>query len=667
MKKLFMVGGELGHPDRFVFKRWVKKNNIDYPRRGVDDFPVDYPPNEKILKESKKLGLFNCFRIPYNPTKKKILLAEPEKYYLIIDLFRATLDHQRPEVKKKFHNYHKFLTHYYDNIFNISHRYPERVWLCAFGEMDSCCPWPEFCFRTKEEAFKYWKKTFFTRQVGSNDPKGFWEYIRKRKINWRKENIMVQCGMVFSIHHYFHWGFRFVWLERGCGLSNLQMGIAFLRGGARQYNGLWGIDFSTHHPMKNQLTWYDEKGRRGGWSESLMVRSWLVAYLSGANLIFQESSNYTHWIFDSKKNIKLSPAGSLSKRFAEFVFKEIESKGEPYTPVAILVNFSHGYDGRHSCMLKQPYLWGGRMSLSPEDYHIDNLIEIFFPHHNQSWGMFEMVFNPDVPWKSQEEYLEKLKDGYDMRPFERGHIVNSPFGDIVDIIVDKGNLKKLEKYQIVFIGGLLSLKGNKWKYLKDYVKSGGILVGSYEQLSQEFLAEIGVYKEGGNWAYDIIKCNCCNKEYGGYRYAYSKLKVMSGKVLCENSKKIPLAWEISYGKGKVIVGAVPFFQDISSSTILPVMAHIFNKIVAPLCIISADPPLQIITSKGDGFILAGIFNNSEREWNGFITIQKEGSILSIVDIWNKKTVFKESRKTPFKFRDTVEPFGFKVYYITLTD
>lgn len=666
-KDLFILGGEAGYPDKFTFKRVVEQNIIDIPRKGMDDFPLDYPPNREVLKETKRIGLFNGFRLNCNPTEENFSDCEPGKYYFIMDLLRATIDYQRPGVKEKFPDYNAFLEDYYDRIFDIINAHPDTAWVCAVGEMDSSCPWPAHNFRTKDEALKYWKDVFFSKKVGSNDPEGLHRYFKSREIDYRKANVIVHCAMVFSVHHYFDWGFRFVWMERGCGLSNVQMGIAFLRGAARQYSGLWGLDFSTHHPQRNQLTWYDEQGRRrGGWTESLMIRSWMAAYLSGANFVHEEGENYTHWIFDSKGNFKLSPAGRLSQRFADFTLREHTERGATYAPVAMLVAFHHGYDGRHSIALREPYLWGGRIAPGPDDRNIDNIIEMFFPRHNKSWGMFDEAFNPSVPWKSEGEYLQMLKDGYDMRPFEEGHLVTSPYGDILDVLVDTADRKNLGRYPLIFMGGLTGYQVGREKELKAYIETGGTLAGSYEQFPQEILEELGIVKRGSGWDYDKIKCTCCGNEYGGNRYGFLNLDVPVGKVLCTNHNGIPLAWEIAAGKGRIILSAVPYCQDIPGSAILPVFRHIFGELIAPLCIVSADPAdLQVITNTGDGFILTGVFNNTANPWNGAIRINKQGRIAGITDVWNKAPVFAGEINTPMEFRDTINPFDFKVYRVAL--
>jgi len=666
-KDLFLLGGESILVDDFIWRRWVEKDIPDMPRKPEDDFPVMYPPEEKIVQASKELGLFNTFRLPCHPCPERIKVCEVGKYYLLIDLFRATLDYQRPGVKKNFPDFFSFLENYYDGIFNLLLAHPEKSWGVICGEMDSCCPWPEHFFRNKKEAYQFWKKVFFSQQVGSNQPGSFFSYLRRHRIDYRKANLMVHAAMLFALHHYYHWGFRFVWLERGCGLSNLQLGVAFLRGAARQYNGRWGFDFSTHHPHRNQPTWYDKSGqRRGGWTESLMIRSWMTGFLSGANLIHQETSSYTHWIFDEKGNFRLSPAGKLAKKFADFTLRKHPQRGKTITPIALVLNFYHGFDSRHSILLRHPFVWGNRVPVTAEDWQIANLFDFFFPGHSQSWGGFDEAFNPRVFWKSQWEYLQMLKEGYDMRPYETGHLVNSAYGDCVDVFVDTAGIKTLTGYKLVFLAGKVDFSSKFSTVLDEYVKDGGTIIAAVNQLPEKMLNQLGVQNQGRKWEYDLLTCTRCGEKFGGDRYEYFLLQVPEGKILGRNHLGQPLVWESKYKKGTVILTGVPFSQDIAARRILPLLAHIYGRLVRKVIPVIATPqPIQLIANQDPDFFLVGALNNSPSPWKGCLHLQfgERRKVIRIQEIWKEEEIFTGEKFLPFSFSDTIAPFDFKIYKI----
>jgi len=668
-KDIFIIGGESLLMDEYLFRQFVEANNPDYPRKGNDDFPLDYPDDSKTLAASKKLRLYNGFRLYANPTKERLAACEPDKYYFIMDLFRVKHDYGRPESKERFPDYDAFFEDYYGGLFRFLATHPETSWGTVTGEADTCCAWPKECFRTKEEAYKFWKETFFGLKEGSNKP-NFYACLKKHGIDYRTSNLLVQCGMLWSIHHYYDWGFRFVWLERGCGLSNVQLGAAFLRGAARQYDGgLWGFDFSTHHPHRNQCTWYDKEGRRrGGWTESLTIRSWMTGFLAGAHFVHEETSNLTHWVFDEQGNVELSKTGRLAQRFADFTLRNHPQRGEPFAPIGLVLNFRHGYDARHSIVLRQPYVWGGRMPLRSEDWNIGNLLDFFFPDHSLAWGMFDEALNPSVPWKSQWEYLEMLKNGHDMRPYEAGHLVNSAFGDCLDVLVDTADEKALSRYPVLFLGGNPDYAGKKSSAFEQYLQKGGILIGSYDQLPEEILRGAGVKKTGGNWDYDLTVCAACGREFGGDRYGYHFLTVPRGTVLGRTHDSIPLAWEIPYGKGTLVLTAVAFSQDIPGKRILPLFAHLFEKYVRRELLVCAGPePLQLTVNRGDGFLLVGVFNNGATPWRGSITVNAGAGkmVERIEELWYESEVFTGKCALPFSFADTIAPFDFKIYRIAL--
>lgn len=672
----FVFSGEGCIIDDFIFQKQKKAAHIDVPRKGGPyDFPVDYPDWKETLEEFKKHGFFDGYRITCDPNPGKVAACEPDKYFFIMDMLRATLDFTRPGVKEKYNgDFQKFLEDYYRNILDIIMKYPDNAWGCAVGEMDSCCKWPENNFRNKKEAYRFWEKTFFESRIGSNNPCDLFRYLENNGLDYRNINIMVQTGLLFSIHYYYHWGFRFVWLERGCGLSNVQLGAAFLRGASRQFSGkkgdkYWGFDFSLHHPHHNQLTWYDSQGRRmGGWTESLMLRSWMTAYLSGADLVHAEGANYSSFIFDEKGIADISPAGKTALEFHDFVKNKLPDRGETYAPVALMLNFYHGFDARHSIKHREPLLWGNKVPLNDGDYNISNTLELFFPGHDESWGAFDEAFNPDVPWKDMWDYLDFLKKGHDMRPYEKGHLVESPFGDCVDVLLDNATEKNLSRYKIIILAGKHDLDCTKSKRLLKWVEKGGVLISSYDQIPEFLRKELAVDKTSSGWDYDSTVSLEDNKKFGGCRYGFYSLKIKNGKALAENHNGVPLAWEIPFGKGKLVLSAVPYSQDVPAKRILPVLKHVFGKYIDGVLELKAEPEgLELILSSGKNFKAASVFNHYEKEWKGKIKVNV-GSIksdkITVRDIWNNTPVDFRKNGEWINLHDTVEPFSFKIYKIT---
>ena len=228
-------------------------------------------PNAQYLPAeiTKDLGLGNLFRIlgdfvPFTKGTIHSLLKGGDS--IIVDFFRC---HQKS----------------IDLVVEEMGKFPHRIWGCLFGELDSGCPWEKHkgFFSSKKEAAD-WFKEFVSNeqsQIGGRKIKGkkIKNILKQGAIKKLKLPLVAHCAMPFSIQYYYQWGFPFVWLERNCWLDNTQIGILFLRGLAKQYGGMWGLDFSPWGGITRIPTSYNRKGiRLGGITESLLLRQWITAF-----------------------------------------------------------------------------------------------------------------------------------------------------------------------------------------------------------------------------------------------------------------------------------------------------------------------------------------------------------------------------------------------------
>jgi len=251
-------------------------------------------------------------------------------------------------------------------------------------------------------------------------------------------------------HYGCEWGCDIVGSETGENINSTQMHIAFTRGAARQYAKPWLIDFSSWYgpsmydadPVKH---WGDNSGPDHGHSISLHLRTYYLGYMAGAEAVYAEGG----WLncFASQTpgpdgTLPLSPLGEQAARFYRFTQRHPE-RGIPYAPVGLLLDFYHGIYpgfGKKLSWNAFPYTAG--------DQEILDVWETFFPN------------SLDVQEKKNE----------------KGYLVASPYGDIVDVLLSNASALTLANYPVVLLAGDHAFKAPLPGRLRDYVWQGRTLL-----------------------------------------------------------------------------------------------------------------------------------------------------------------------------------------------
>ena len=650
------------------------------------------PPDTRVLshiQQSKELGLCNGFRVftDFWGLKSKELdeLIEGGNYFVIIDLFRC-------------------LPGTIDMIMRKMEKHGESVWGCALGERDDCCRWEDHAgnFRTKKEAaqwFKKWvldeawvwkrprrnrpMKTVYLKDLKSRFlPHGnIADYLRNRsQKHERVGNLSAHAGSLFALHHYYEWGFDMVWLERNCYLTNVQLGVAFLRGAANQYNRYWGLDFSPWGALfKAKLVHYDKNGvHRGGFSESLLIREWMVAFAAGANFLFQEYSSCTHWLDPDAvtSNPQLSPAGELARKFADFALRRHSDRGRPYVPAALMLEHDHGWDPPR---WEEPYfVWGNKIPYGPAERMIEYFFDWAFPDYKMSSIGYEVGCNPDVPWQTAEEYDAMFKAGCDIRPFDKGILSASRWGDSFDVVLDNCRLDVLKGYPALFLLGRVTLAGRHLKKFRRYVEDGGILLLNSNQIfgheelyfSDDWDASLTEFLgvnpiSFSDELFGPVQCRLCKKKLTERRFVYSHYEPITAEVICQAYNGTALAFSNKIGKGKVILMAPHYLLGLRKEGLLNIGQHLLDHVMEPLSIVRVrGPDMQyLVNQKNDGLFVT-LINNGPAAWSGEVRIKASGNPWAVKEIWREKDVRFKIEKNEILFRDKLKPFDFKVYEVS---
>jgi len=253
----------------------------------------------------------------------------------------------------------------------------------------------------------------------------------------------------FPWHHYAaEMGFDHIGSEIGENINGYQWHIALTRGAARQFHRPWFIDFSAWHgPSITDYSpgriWGENSGPDHGHSMSLFERSLFLAYMSGAGQITAEAGGAISFLtdLDADGHYRLSPYGAVCRRLGRFT-RAHPDVGVPCTPFAVVLDHDHGaYPG-----------FGKRRAFWHFDYTAGDTM---------TWDLVERI------WPGGWEVMGRN---------EAGTLVNGPYGDTFDILLQNATQEVLNSYPCLILSGDVRLSEADARRYRSYVLQGGTLV-----------------------------------------------------------------------------------------------------------------------------------------------------------------------------------------------
>jgi hypothetical protein len=648
------------------------------------------PGRESHLAACRRLGIGNGVRIAtdirgLSEQELETLLTKND--FIQVDLFRLVNASLRSM----------------DLVLGKMRSHGAKVWGCVCGETDvafTYSRWNRFpCnFRSRREAARWHKKWLLEEALvlsgASCKPKrngpvrlkdlksrflaggNLAEHIRRGCPDWTL-NLMMQCGFPTLVHEYFEYGFEAVAMEQNINLGNMQIAMAFLRGAARQYSGSWMLDLSSHASTPGRFTpaWYDSKGRRqDGYSESLVEREFMTAFLSGCDTVLMENDGTNYWRHGTRQRI-ISPLGKKARDFSDFALRRHPDRGEPVTPVALLVDHYHGWAQPHWGF--EHLVWGNRVPVEPGDLMTEAFFELAFPGYKMASHGFMSNFNPAFPFKTNKAYLQALTRGVDMRPYEAGYLTPSRWGDIFDVITDHGAVEDLKRYPVIFLLGTIKLTPALREKLTRYVEAGGtLLLHSQNLVTADDEAWAGYLNKGMNWLkMPQVVWKGESKIYhdGFMEYTFAQplpgVRVLASDVSPAFSDsrlqdsigdpmpvRPPMVLSHRMGKGSIMTFMPWYCQPAGNKKILDFVVAGLDRIIRPLlpaCV--KGPPAEIIFNRaGNRSLRVGIFNHSENDWAG--TVAPAKPFTSCRDIWREKDMRFSAGKVSLR----LDPYDYSV-------
>jgi hypothetical protein len=404
-------------------------------------------------------------------------------------------------------------------------------------------------------------------------------------------------------------------LERGNDeLGDLSTGIAYLRGAARQYGRGWGIDISTWRGSTNAATTYSPSGTLlGGWSDSYIRRECYMAFLSGAMLIQAEATTYSY------PNGQLNPFGVAAREFADFALRRHSDLGQPWTPVALLVDPDSGFDTKHGPFNQYDYVWYQNIPYTSGDSMTNQFYRLAYPNHWLHGLAPGAPFADSAGLPDPVQFQKYLAAGNDPRPFEP--MPTTRWGGLMDVITTRATSDVLARYPVILMMGGVQLDARLRSDLTNWVAAGGTLVMNAAQAGSEDQSLAGVSFDN-----TAPKTSTVSKWIAGDTvrtepaYRYSVVRPDTASVLATSDSGDPLITANPVGSGRVILTTPAYLQPISGDSILGIGVQLLDWLFqqyAPAQV--TGPPIAYVVNQVPGKLVVGLFNSTASTWNGTVS------------------------------------------------
>jgi len=407
------------------------------------------------------------------------------------------------------------------------------------------------------------------------------------------------------------WGARTAGYESSaCTSSILGMRWAFMRGAARQHAGLTATYRSCNFGDASTIF---SKGSSFSSPQNLLDNYYSVfsgagmtwykfdiwyQYMAGSSMFYHEQGFDEWWRPGGTSaagihEVQLSPKGKLVDRFLRLT-AAAPDRGTPFTPVAFLVDYAHGWEP------------------AP-----------FWPNSFKNWHGHQDRFRFGIHERMLEEYLWTAY--YPIGPESEKPITGTNevylpgvFGDIFDVIFAYPEVKKwrtLDTYPVVIVAGEIELTEPEGRRLAQYVDNGGTLLVADAHLSGPGLAALSLPKTGNPVEAEGYKWLGGQDMQPSQRYrcrpieAPTRLRATewSHKVLARTPDGASFCASEDRGRGRLIYLSVPHGLGINREA-HPVLARLLAHLTRGLMPVEVEGDVEWLVSRSDKGWLVTLLN-----------------------------------------------------------
>lgn len=389
------------------------------------------------------------------------------------------------------------------------------------------------------------------------------------------------------------WGSRTLGYESSaCTFSLLPMRWAFMRGIARQgqhltctYRSCNFGDASTifsnlqsyHTPQAILDNYYSVYSGAGMTWYKMDI--W-YQYMAGASMFYHEQGFDEFWkpggtAAAGVQEVQLSPKGKLVDRFLRVTTREPD-RGTPYTPVAFLVDYAHGWEPAS--------FWPTAFN----NWHQNPDRFLRGDHERMLQEYFSCAYHPIG--RESERPITATSEIY----------VPGVFGDIFDVICAYPEIERwrtLDTYPVVIAVGEIELTRPEGRRLAEYVDRGGTLLVADAHLTGPGRQELGLPEtaadaeaDGYHWLGETVV-------QPSARFRYRPILLPSGaRSLATTPTGECFCAALDRGNGRLIYLSVPYGLAIGRQAI-PVVARLMAHLTRGLVPVEVEGEVEWLVNR----------------------------------------------------------------------
>lgn len=401
----------------------------------------------------------------------------------------------------------------------------------------------------------------------------------------------------------FDWGARTVGYESAAATSSvLSMRMAFMRGAARQHQGLLatyrscnfgdastifsnGASFTTpQNLLDNYYSVYSGAGMT--WYKFDIWHQ----YMAGSSMFYHEQGFDEFWkpggtTAAGVHPVQLSPKGKLVDRFLRVTAGDFD-RGHPFTPAAFLVDYAHGWE-------PAPF-WPNSFKNWHE--HADRFL--FGDHEKMLEEYFWTAYHPIGP--ESEEPITATNEVY----------LPGVFGDIFDVVFaypDVSKWRTIDTYPLVIAAGEIELTEDEGRRLAEYVSRGGTLVVADAHLTGPGAALLGLPETSAQVEASEYRWLDSPELHASPRFRYKPIQANAGRALARTASGDTFCAAVDSGAGRLIYLSIPHGMTIGRQA-SPVLARLLAHATRGLLPVEVRGDVEWMLNKTDAGWNVTLFN-----------------------------------------------------------
>lgn len=496
-----------------------------------------------------------------------------------------------------------------------------------------------------------------------------------------------RLGFVSGLHRLASQGLDAVLVERANDdVSDLQTGIAFARGAARQHGCRWGIDLSLWWGVINGCV----EGLPGAYHKACL----LAAFFAGADIVAIEGADM---LYDGAAG-EPGPLGVDLDEAARLA-SSIE-RGKLEAPVAVMLPADHGW--------MTPAYWetrGGGWNYArierPHGYRgVDGLFAAAFPGSNFAmdpypFGGFSCEEPPASPFAlscvtptfaphPEDSYsapvplpFGRFTDRHRARgtlhqrrvdPFPFRPMGASRWGDVFDVLTDEAAFSVLERYAVLVIAGPVTLSEKMLVDLKAFVRAGGCVVlpagvltpGNADLAGLQLMPELRV---GRSWQW-----RGGSVQLEAFRYCPAEIADGADcRVMAEASTGHPIVTRRTLGLGTVYACLIPWFEGFPNPLAGPAL-RLFDEVMGTIAPVSVEGfPAQWSSSRTEDALFVFVLNPDGVDHRGTMTLRRDTERhTECMELVENRTIEVTERPEGVHASIAVPAQSFRIYRLSQT-